>query len=198
MAESREIPSANPTFSTMASSIKLIVSDCDNGRQPETARLALNLFYCHFRLSMSSQSPGNSHQACCGRKVQICRWNLYITCRSSKDKIFPVLATVLPFPVSIVVAIAWGHFLRDLRGRKLTVGILMLSFIFSETDILFPVLQSDCYFRLSFNVAFICGHFLWACYGRKLCFSTRITIILTSESSGWITHHKRNISSVSK
>jgi len=53
MTDSVEIPTANWRYSTMASSIKLSPSDCDNDGQPEMGGLASpKQVYYHFRLSV--------------------------------------------------------------------------------------------------------------------------------------------------
>jgi len=41
MTDSVKIPTKNPRFSTMRSSVKTLASDCDNNGQPEVSKLAV-------------------------------------------------------------------------------------------------------------------------------------------------------------
>ena len=66
------------------------------------------------------------------------------------DKLFPVLVTILPFPVVAVVAIS-GHCLSARRPRREN---------FDADFSTFPVWRSRCYFRLFANIALIWGHLL--------------------------------------
>jgi len=72
--------------------------------------------YCSFRTSIVESTLTWTHFLRPLSQSKISRRNFHPNCLSSSDKIFPVLAEALPFPVSIVVS--FQQLLRARRGRK--------------------------------------------------------------------------------